>query len=439
MYFSFAIGQVMTLLLCAVFVSWRLLQRKAAGLPAPETREARAAGALDYLIVLLCFAGIFLTPMHIREPFLQEALNGFAGINFPCALAVLLSLLRIRRWTKVEMVCFAVWMLLLIPMCASNGTKQGIAVSSIVQTLVPLFLLLYPMNPPDRRKLTGLFVILFDVIILVLLVCAVADYFGEHLLLQQVYDWMKGKDLSADEFGRYLEAPRLGFLWGHALTNAVYFNAFFVLNVLWLRACGKKCPVPVFFGIAMFGILSTTSKTGLAVCVLLLIVMTWNRKSWKWLLVCIPIAAALYFGGVFNAFIERFNSTTLTTGRAEALQKYFSKGITPLQVFSGYGSRSILSSSSPVYKYRAGFEFPLLMHAYYYGIVFSVLHIGGTFAYVTWRFLKEKKWFHWVCWLLLFAEVNTYNAYALRNQDVCFFFCLLTVILMHMPEGNSEL
>ena len=116
----------------------------------------------------------------------------------------------------------------------------------------------------------------------------------------------------------------------------------------------------------------------------------------KWLLLCIPVLVALYFMGAFDAIIARFNEQSLTTGRAENLAEYFASGINPLRFFSGYGDGSILSSSSPVNQVNDAFEFPVMMYSYYYGILFSLLHIGGAFAYVTWRLLRKRRSFLYV-------------------------------------------
>ena len=163
--------------------------------------------------------------------------------------------------------------------------------------------------------------------------------------------------------------------------------------------------------------------------------MNWKHK--KWLLISIPILALLYFLGAFDAIITRFSTSSLTTGRLEALQKYLPSGIEPVRFFSGYGSNVILNSSHPLTKLRAAFEFPLLMFAHDYGILFAVIHIGGLFAYASWRFIRNKNWSPWLCWSLLFAEVNTFNAYALRSQDDCWFFCLLTLMLLAVADHGN--
>lgn len=422
--------------LCAVSMALVISKRReklSAGI-----REPRWNRIPDSLIIVICFAGIFLFPMHLRVPLLLPRMRSLAYINFPGLIAVFLTVIRVRRWTWVEFLCFVLWLLLLIPLAISNREIKGDkTLAAIAQSLLPLFLLLYRMEPENRRKATGLFIILFDAFTAVLLICAVTEHFTDHSLLRWICERMEEASAEPKELYRYLQDQRFSSIWGHPLTNALFFNAFFAINVAWFRASGKKCPVPLFFIPALLGVLMCSSKTGITVCFLIFIAASWKYK--KWLLLCIPVLAGLYFLGAFDAIIARFSEQSLTTGRAEDLAEYFASGINPLRFFSGYGDGSILSSSSPVNYVNDAFEFPIMMYSYYYGILFSLLHIGGAFAYATWRLLRKRKWLTWFCYLFVFAEINTYNAYALRSQDVCLFFCFLTLIFLNLPEtGNGS-
>jgi len=97
-------------------------------------------------------------------------------------------------------------------------------------------------------------------------------------------------------------------------------------------------------------------------------------------------------------------------------------------------------SSNPLYNYNDGFEFPLIMYAYDYGIVFSLIRMLGMYGYISWRFLRRREWFAWICYSALFVQFNVYNGYAMRNQDVCFLMDFTGMLLVNMlpePAGSE--
>ena len=402
---------------------------------APEGKTFSALS--DMFIAMLFLAGFILFPIHFRGPLLNSTLGYTGYINFICSAAVLLSFFRFRRWTKADLWAFSVWLLLYIPMLLSNREMdRPRAITAAVQTLFPLFIVLYRMNPKTSEKTLGVFLLIFDIFVFLLLICAVEEsFFGKHNLLIPFQEWMKSIGLNASEYQLYINDWRFGSIWGHPLTNALIFNSFFVLNAVYFRSFRNRYLVPLFFFPALIGVSLASSKTGVIVCFLLFLIMSWKYK--KWFLWAVPVLALLFFLGVFNDVFARFSNSSLTTGRLEKLSDYFSSGINPLGFFMGYGSGSVFPSASPVHPYKAGFEFPLVMFAYDNGILFSLLHVGGLYAYATWRFLRRREWVPWLCFSLIFAEINTYNAYALRNQDVCFFFCFVTMLLLNMGRKRD--
>jgi hypothetical protein len=337
----------------------------------------------------------------------------------------------------MDFVFFALWLLLYIPLSVSNrNLQESTALVAMFHTFLPVFVVLYKMDQHSRRKTLGLFLILFDIFILLLLIIGVEEYLSGKYLLRAIRDWMAGLGLDTAEYNLFVDDHRFGFIWGHPLSNALFFNSFFVLNVVYLRSAGRKCPAPLFFAVALAGVLLSSSKTGITVCFLLLIVTNWKYK--KWFLLIIPVLAVLYFLGAFNGIITRFTSTDLTTGRLEALEGYFSTGVSPFRLLSGYSSNMVFRAAEPAHPYRYAFEFPFLMFAFDYGILYSLVWVGGLYLYAAIRFLRKKKVFAFLCFTLLFAQTNTYNGLALRNQDFCLYCCFITMMLINMAEMDPK-
>ncbi len=420
---------------------WFLLHRRKEK-PGKIREDGKGGRVLDTVIILLFFLGVILTPIIIRVPLLHKAIRSIGYLrylNFPCTLALLLSFLRLKKWTAADLIFFAVWLLLLIPMLISNRKLEDTRyVTVFVQNLLPVFFVFFRMNQQSRQRTIRLFMIVFNSFIFVLLVLAIEEKITGKAIFHGYIDWLLSQDMDAWNLVRFYDESRFFSFWGHPLTNALLFNFFLALNAVWYKARGKKAYALLYFPAAMAGVLLSGSKTGIVVCFLMLIVMCWEQK--KWFLVCIPVIAVLYFSGAFNLIIYRFTHTSLTTGRLEALIKYFTKWYTqfPFQWLSGYSSNIVLDVTHKLYPVRAGFEFPLLMFALDYGIVFSVLLMVGLYGYVTWRCLRKRQWMIWIIYTLVFAEINTYNAFSLRSLDVFIIGNFMTMIMLNMLPDEAR-
>ena len=252
-------------------------------------------------------------------------------------------------------------------------------------------------------------------------------------------DWLLAENMYASNFVRFADEQRFFSFWGHPLTNALLFNCFLALNTAWYRSRGKTVYALLYFPAALAGVLLSGSKTGIIICFLFLPVICWKHR--KWLLLCVPVLAALYFAGAFNYIISRFANSRLTSGRLETLEEYFSglHSEYPFRLLAGYGPR-VFAAGNPLNTVREGFEFPLLMFAAEYGIVFSVVLLAGSYGYITWRCLKKKQWTIWLCYTLVFAEINTYNGYSLSSQDICILCNFAAMIMLNMlPEEKSSI
>ena len=280
----------------------------------------------------------------------------------------------------------------------------------------------------------------FKKVLTILLAFAIEEKITDKAVIKACRDWLISRVMYAQEFVRFAEEGRFFSFWGHPLTNALLFNIFLALNTAWYKSRGKQIYAALYIPFAMAGVLLSGSKTGITVCFLIIIILFWDHK--KWLLVCIPILVGLYFTGVFNNIIARFSEGSLTTGRIETLTEYFTSLYSqyPFQWLSGYGSGIVMNASHVLYSVRAGFEFPLLLFALDYGIVFAIVLMAGSYLYISWRCLKKKQWTIWLCYTLVFAEINTYNAYALRNQDMFIVGCFVAMLMLNMvPEENRKL
>ena len=404
-----------------------------------EDRWTRWNRILDLSIVVLFFIGVVITPIHLRAPILFRWIGYTGHINFPCILAVCLSFFRVRRWEIQDVMLMGAWLLLLIPMMLSNlVTTRQRAVTAVFQNLFPAFIVFYRMEPANRKRAIRIWLDGFNVFIVLLLILGIVERFSGLAVIKGTRDWLLRNGFDANEISGYILGGRFATVWGHPLTIAMFFNIFFILNVLYRRQNGLKCPVILYFVITLAAMLLTGCRSGLVICFALLVIFCWKQK--KWFLLAVPVVAILYFAGAFNLVISRFaDRTLLTDDRVKELTGYFASGLNPLQWLTGYGSNGALRASSPVYMYNDGFEFPLMMYAYDYGIIFSLVRVLGMYGYITWRFLRKRQWLLWIGYSILFAQLNVYNGYSMRNQDICYLMDFIGMIMVNMiPEEAEE-
>lgn len=415
------------------------IRTKREGKSAAGTRSGRV---LDTAVILLFFLGTVLTPVQVRSSVLHKLFpsGGYlCYLNFPCTLALLLSFIRLKRWEKADWAVFAAWLLSLVLMLVSNrGLEATRYITIPCQNLLPVYFILFRMNRDTRQGSVRLFMILFNSFILVLLAFAVEEKITGGAVMNAFTEWLVSHGMYASEFQRMAGETRTYTFWGHPLTNTLLFNGFLALNIAWYRSRGKKIYALMYVPAAAAGVLLGGSKMGIVVFLLLVAVLCWEHK--KWFLACIPVLAVLYFAGALNTIIGRFTGTTLTTDRAEGLARYFDVWYQawPFRWLAGYGSGVALDPNHPLYDCRQGFEFSLLMFAIDYGIVFALLVMIGSWGYITWRCLRKKQWTVWLCWSLVFAELNTYNGFALRNQDVFIIGCFLAMVMLNMLPDTGE-
>lgn len=174
----------------------------------------------------------------------------------------------------------------------------------------------------------------------------------------------------------------------------------------------------------------------LMVLAVYLVIANWENK--RWLIVYAVIIVAFYASGAFNEVIHRFQHTSLTSGRVDAMKKYFADGIQPLHFLLGYGGNSTRIPHSYLYDIRAAFEFPPLMYALDYGIVFSFVMTGTYVVYATHRMLKNGKIISWMAIGLWYLQINTYYASSLNCHDAAWIMSIGVMIAVNCADQTER-
>ena len=401
------------------------------------------------LAYILLFAGVFLTPIYLRYPLLAPTVGYYGQINVLCVLATAILILGSEPFGRAEKTAFTLYMLMLIPLLVTDklaGIRMSHTAATLCNCWLPFFLPLCKTDPNHAKNRIGHFLYAYDVFIVVLLAIGIWDRLSETKLLYAVANWFWNHELYEyeeirvmlrlieEEAGRHLS--RFYYVWGHTLTNAIFFNGFFILNDIYYWSIERRYPRIAFFAIALCGTLLCGAKMALMVLAVYLVIANWENK--RWLIVYAVIIVAFYASGAFNEVIHRFQHTSLTSGRVDAMKKYFADGIQPLHFLLGYGGNSTRIPHSYLYDIRAAFEFPPLMYALDYGIVFSFVMTGTYVVYATHRMLKNGKIISWMAIGLWYLQINTYYASSLNCHDAAWIMSIGVMIAVNCADQTER-
>ncbi len=339
-----------------------------------------------------------------------------------------------RDYTIQEIGLCVLWAFLLIPVFISCRDQHiSKPITAAANCVIPAYLIIQRIDQEKREKYLKIVLYVLDVFVIILFCIGLFEKINGHMLFRGLESWFHVHGYKTSEYTRFVGmldsgVERFFSFWGHPLTNAVIFNMFFILNDIYHRSCKKKYPMLICFIIAFVGdAVLSVGKTAFVVCAIYFVLINWKQK--RWLFVYILGAAAGYFSGLFNKLIERFTTSSLTSGRVDRLIEFFSGNLYPLKFFTGYGNGTTYLDE--MRHLSPAFEFPILMFALDYGILFSALFVGSVFVYYSYHFLKRKEYLSWVGLTLLYAQINTYNGMSLRNQDIGWLTAFIIMIAIN--------
>lgn len=385
---------------------------------------------LQILSMLLLGIGIFLLPIYLRAPMLKGMIGVWRYVNVFALVAIVILVSMRKQLTNKEKMMIALWVFATILMiCSNEKSKTYVTMTVMVQIIAPLLLLLCRLDKKYAESIIKWTLCVFNVFIIGLVLLAVFERFTGYSVLLFVADKIDSHDISVIATMAVTE-NRFGSIWGHALTNAFLFNAFYVLNDSYYRVKHVKYPRLLFLAVAMVGVLLTASKT--AIVVLGVYFLLTNYKDKKVMITCVIGIVVVFATGLFDVVIERFASGPLTTGRMGALQTYIDSDVNPLMLWTGYGSSTAFDADMEMFK--AAFEFPILMFALDYGILFSVIYIFSIYGYVSYQLIKRKQYALWIGFSGLYAELNTYNGMSIRSHDICYIMCMVSMLLINISR-----
>lgn len=229
------------------------------------------------------------------------------------------------------------------------------------------------------------------------------------------------------DLGDWIDTGRRVSIWGHYLTTAVFYLAFYYLNVAYARTRGRYLmPAWLVYLITTVGILSTGGKTALVV---FLISAVWinmvGRHRFRNAFAFTLLILALYFFGAFDVVLDRFGASDPSGGRYDSLVAMFSRDRPRL--FSNFGERFTEYSTSQVGSFYGlvVMEYSPVGLAYKYGILFTIEEYVLLLAPVVSASRRSHNWIFLLGMVGLLVCMSSYNGLVY----ICDTFLLLAIYI----------
>lgn len=217
-----------------------------------------------------------------------------------------------------------------------------------------------------------------------------------------IANWVpRGKSLFTSRYASYL---------GHYLFTDVIYVGYYILNAFYKHSFFDETEKPIIMHIvAVIGVISTGSKTGLLILSVLLIVF--NIKKIKYMIALIAGAFALYFAGFFNILLGRLSTEEFSTGRFGAWQTLFNMKVLKVNLFYGIGDGFFEYIHRFVDFGTAGIatEFPILCLLFKVGVIGFIAYIALMLLIPGYELLKRKNLYGATCIGAYFFLIATYN------------------------------
>lgn len=240
-----------------------------------------------------------------------------------------------------------------------------------------------------------------------------------------IANWVpRGKSLFTSRYASYL---------GHYLFTDVIYVGYYILNAFYKHSFFDETETPIIMHIvAVIGVISTGSKTGLLILSVLLIVF--NIKKIKYMIALIAGAFALYFAGFFNILLGRLSTEEFSTGRFGAWQTLFDMKVLKFNLFYGIGDGFFEYIHRFVDFGTAGIatEFPILCLLFKVGVIGFIAYIALMLLIPCYELLKRKNLYGAACIGAYFFLIATYNGLtAYPDTQIVYIIVVLLIELIN--------
>lgn len=386
------------------------------------------------IIIFLLYSGVFLCTYYVRCGIVG---NSLAGINLLCFLAVIYIMyyayFRKRYFTikfnALPKLFFFIISILYFVTQLSNDIRIINILLRYLSTIFPALLIYVKINSNIRQRTLNIALKIIDSAVGIMFIMLIIDILMNKIAINSFAIWSGNTSLIA--FSSNIS--RFASIMGHYIPTAETYTIYFIIHSLRKqKEPNKETAVKYIICclIAISGVCMTGSKTYIVTILLLLILF--NSKKIKNILISSGIVLILNFSGLFDTVLRRFSEGNLSSGRTERLMYLVGRyNLFPLLI--GNGSGSSYQFNSVMNWASAAFEYVFMMFTYEYGLLFAVLFYGLVFIYPFLNLVKNKKYIEAVSLGLFIVSINLYNGIGL-GLDYMYLYAVTVFWIVNYTE-----
>jgi len=379
-------------------------------------------------VFILLLISLFIFSQEIREGILG---NTFGIINVLSIFSVsYLFFNNFKELHKGKFILLYIIILIYIFTASLYEINLLTIIKCIISFMFPFILIITEVSKYTLKNIFKYTVIILNTIIVTITIIGILEITFNVNINNYLSNFMSARTQEQIIGNNMKESTkRLYSFMGHPLFNAQLYLMFLILNILYNKYfISKRCPMWIII-IATIGISYTGSKTGFVLlCISIMILIKSKHVMNKIILFILGMFAAFKVG-LFDTLIYRFTAGSLTSGRTEKWNEIQSMNIYPLKFFTGYGNGFTFIFNSYVSWASAAFEYPFRMFSLEMGIMTTIMIYIFIMIIPLMALIKRKQWYLLLCYIIVFADINTFNGIALLGDKMMILSLFIFLIL----------
>lgn len=380
-----------------------------------------------------CYYAILLSTLLFGYTMRSSIINGVFGyvniISYTCMSIILLRWIKYINYNFIVVIAISLMIIYVDIITYSRADK---IIHSMVTFVLPL--LLFSVDYKRIVKNKELFIVK---LIKILNFFIVITFF--YMIIDMITGAILTKSLSII-FPKLVDYIPIntGFLQfrsasylGHELYTKHFFIMFYILNMIYYLTMSKSIMnIIAVHVISIIGIALSGSK--LAILALLFLIVYFNFKGRnrfiKFVLIFIGLLIINSLG-LFDFVINRFKTTTLTTGRSLAWDLVF-ESLPEIKLIGGSGEslNANLMKQFTQIQVTAAFEYPFRVWLYRYGFIPTILILYQLYIKLFCKFIKGKNMIFIISFFVVIVETSAFNQ-LVYNPDFCILLIMWNILL----------
>jgi hypothetical protein len=357
--------------------------------------------------------------------------NKFSNINILALVSLgVLVIKNFRKINKKKLMLLQLTILIYISTSMIYENKIITIINFIVAFIIPLILVIVEIDNNTIEYAFKITIIILNLIILIITIIGILEMIFHININPIISNFMSERTREQIiESSMSTQGKRLYSFMGHPLFNTELYLMFFILNNLYSKYIKQQqCPLWIL-AVAVIGIAFTGSKTGIILlCVSIITLFKCSNKLKKLLIIICGSFIALE-SGLLDTLMSRFTSGSLTTGRSEMWDEIQSLNLYPIKFFTGYGLGFTFTFNSYLTYASAAYEYPIRMFSLEIGMLTTIMIYIFLFAIPTIVLIKRKHIYIYICYLVIFLDVNTFNGLSTSGDKMLIFSFFIFLIL----------